>query len=469
MTSWTPDLTDRNGPRYRAIADALADDIVSGRLPAGMRLPTHRDLAYKLGVTVGTVTRAYTEAERRGLIGGEVGRGTFVQGTGQRTGAVPVPQSDPFTWAPQGEPSLVNLTAITLDHHLAAQALGPTLTAIAASGAAGMLEYAPHAGFPAHRAAGAQWLARQHRTVASADSVLLTIGAQNAMAVALATVARPGDVVLTERLTNYGMKTLAAMEGYHLEGITIDEFGVVPDAFDSACRRLAPKALYLVPTMHNPTASVMPKARRIEIAEIARRHGVLLVEDDVFGFLLPDAQPIQAIAPDVTIYLSSISKSVSAGLRIGYVVAPPALVPRAEAVIRALQYSSPPLPAEIATRWIQDGSADRFAEAQRAEAALRQQLARSILPGNLVCGHPQAQHMWLLLPEPWRREDFITEARRRGVAVTGGDVFAVGRTGTPQAIRLGLCQPHSADVLARGLHTLADLLANPETGMLSIV
>jgi len=464
MTNWTPDLSGRQGPRYRAIADALGDDIASGRLIPGTRLPTHRDLAYHLGVTVGTVTRAYAEAEKRGLIGGEVGRGTFVQG--QRLAAQP----DPFTWSPAQEPSVVNMTAVTPEHQLAVQALGPTLMAMAASGnTRSLLEYTPHAGLPAHRAAVAQWLARQHRVVASADSVLLTTGAQNAMAVALAAVARPSDVILTERLTNYGMKTLSAVEGYHLEGIAIDEHGVVPDAFDSACRRLAPKALYLVPTIHNPTAAVMPAARRLDIAEIARRYGVVLVEDDVFGFLVPDAKPIQALAPDITLYVSSLSKSVSAGLRIGCVVAPPNLVSRVEAVIRALQYSSPPLPAEVATRWIADGNADRIAEAQRGEASARQQIARSILPADVVCGNPAAQHLWLVLPEPWRRDDFIAEAQRRGVKVTGGDVFAVGRASAPHAVRLGLCHPHSREELARGLHILADALANPESAMLSIV
>lgn len=464
MTNWTPDLADRKGPRYRAIADALADDIATGRLPAGARLPTHRDLAYQLGVTVGTITRAYAEAEKRGLIGGEVGRGTFVQG--QRL----TPQADPFSNGPVAEPSIINMTAIKPEHQGANNALAATLAAISASSqVASLLDYAPHAGLPGHRAAGAQWLARQHRVACTADQVLLTTGAQNAMAVALAAVARPGDVILTERLTNYGMKTLAVLEGYHLEGLALDEHGVIPDAFDSACRRLAPKALYLVPTMHNPTAVVMPMARRVEIAEIARRHDVVLVEDDVFGFLVRDPKPIQAIAPDITIYLSSLSKSVAAGLRVGYVVAPPNLVPRVEAVIRAMQYSSAPLPAEIATRWILDGSADRFAETQRLEDLARQQLARSILPADAVCGHPAAQHFWLILPEPLQREGFIAEARRRGVAVIGADTFAVGRASAPHAVRVGLCMPRGRDEVTRGLRALADAMANPASAMLSIV
>lgn len=464
MTQWIPDLEKHQGPRYRAIADALGEDIASGRLPAGMRLPTHRELAYQLGVTVGTITRAYAEAEKRGLIGGEVGRGTFVQG--QRLGG----RNGNTTWEAIAEDAAINMTTLRAEHTDAAQAFGTALAAIAASGgAAQLLDYAPHAGLPAHRAAGAQWLARQHRVSAKAESVLLTTGAQNGLAVALAAVARPGDVVLTERLANYGVKALASTQGYHLEGVALDEHGLVPDAFDSACRRLAPKAAYLVPTMQNPTGSLMPMERREEIAGIARRYGVMLIEDDVFGFLVADAKPIQAIAPDITVYVSSLSKSVSAGLRVGYVVAPPSLVPRIESAIHALQYSAPALPAEVATRWILDGSADRFAEAQRSEDAARQAIARAILPPSVVCGHPNAQHLWLVLPEPWRRDDFVSEVRRRGAMVIGADTFAVGRASAPHAVRVGLRMPRTREEVERGARALAEALAQPVSATQSIV
>ncbi|HYH37828.1 MAG TPA: PLP-dependent aminotransferase family protein [Azospirillum sp.] len=464
MTSWTPDLSGRAGPRYRAIADALAEDVASGRLPPGTRLPTHRDLAYRLGVTVGTITRSYAEAERRGLIGGEVGRGTFVQGQ------QPPLAHDSLAWHRPPETSAINMTVVTPIQSGAEQAIAQTLMAIAASGSAEQLvNYAPHAGLPAHRAAAAQWLTRQHRVVAGPESVLVTSGAQNAMAVAVASITQAGDVVLTERLTNYGMRGLAATLQLHLEGVALDEHGVIPDALDAACRRLAPKALYIVPTLQNPTASVMPEARRAEIVAICRRHGVLILEDDVFGFLVRDVTPIQAMAPDITLYIGSLSKSVAAGLRVGYVVAPPALVRPIEGTIRALQYSSPPLPAEVATRWILDGYADRMAELQRTEAAARQAIARAVLPPSAVCGHPAGLHLWLTLPEPWRRDEFVAEARRRGVVITSADTFAVGRSNVPHAVRLGLCMPRTREETAQGVRILTDALASPAGAALSIV
>lgn len=464
MTNWMPNIDDRPGPRYRAIADALGDDIAAGRLGAGARLPTHRDLAYRLGVTVGTITRAYAEAEKRGLIGGEVGRGTFV--LGQRSPHLP----EPLNWTVSPEPTTINMTVVVSAQPEAAQALSSTLMAIAASGnAEALVGYAPHAGLPAHRAAAAQWMARQHRVVADADSVILTSGAQNAMAVCVAAVARPGDVVLTERLTNYGMKALAATLGVQLEGVALDEHGLMPDAFDAACRRLAPKALYIVPTLHNPTASVMPDERRRDIAAIARRYDVVIIEDDVFGFLVPEARPIQTIAPDLTIHLTSLSKSASAGLRVGCMAVPPALRPRLEATLRALLYSAPPLTAEVATRWILDGTADRLAERQRTEAIARQRIARSVLPPSEVCGHPSSEHLWLVLPEPWRLHDFMGEARRRGVLVTGADTFAVGRSGAPHAVRVSVCMPKTRDEVLSGARTLADVLAHPVSASLSIL
>lgn len=466
MTSWTPSLDGRQGPRYRAIADAIADDVAHGRLSIGARLPTHRDLAARLGVTVGTVTRAYSEAEKRGLIGGEVGRGTFVQGAEK-----PSQIRDSLSWPPAVENAAVNMTVVKAPQKAASAALAETLREIAAQAdPAELLGYAPHDGLHRHRAAAAEWCNRRHRTFGlTAEDMLLTVGAQNAMAVAMAALARPGDVVLTERLTNYGVKALAATLGLHLEGVAIDDEGLTPDAFDSACRRLGPKLLYTVPTLHNPTGAVMSEARRREIAAIARRYDVLIIEDDVFGFLVDGARPYQALAPDVTVFITGLSKSVAAGLRIGHVAAPPALAPRLEATVRAMYYSAPPLPAEVATRWIQNGLADRFADRQREEDLARQALARAILPRSCVQGHPASEHLWLTLPEPWRREDFLAEAKRRGALVTGADVFTVGRSGAPHAVRVSLCLPETREDLTRGLRALNEVLRDPAATALSIL
>jgi len=476
MTSWQPQLSPEQGPRYRAIADALADDIASGRLKVGERLPTHRELAFALGVTVGTVTRAYAEAERRGLIGGEVGRGTFVRSPREAdTSACVGPGFDPLdqSFLPVPNPAgPIDLAMCQPPSPGVDRAIAAAVAGLAESGQlAQFLGYTEHGGMPNHRAAAALWLARQHRVEARPEQILITMGAQNGMAVALATVARPGDTVLTERLTYHGMKAVTATLGLNLEGVAFDHEGLIPEAFEHACRRTGVRALYIVPTLHNPTTIIMSAERRHAIAEIARHYNVIIIEDDVFGFLVPDAPPaLQTLAPDVTIYLSSLSKSIAAGLRIGYLVAPLPLVARAEANARALNYSAPALMAGLSSRWILDGTADRFAETQREEARARQALARRLLPPGSVSHSPEAaHHLWLTLPEPWRREEFVHVMRQRGVALTGADVFAVGRGTVPHAVRLGLCTPASREEVARALTMISETLSQHVGAALIIV
>jgi DNA-binding transcriptional MocR family regulator len=468
MTNWLPDLANFPGPRYRAIADALAADISSNRLPVGSRLPTHRDLAYHLKVTVGTVTRAYAEAERRGLIGGEVGRGTYVKAGTPASAMDSWPQLPP---PPSNIPAVVDLSVCTPSSAGVAEALAAMFKSMSnPADFVGLLEYPPHGGLPAHRAAGAKWLSR-HQLSVGPENVLVTSGAQNGMAIAISTVARPGDLVLTERLTYFGMKALTSTLGLRLEGVAMDEDGLLPDAFESACRQSAPRALYTVPTLHNPTTAVMPLERRQRIIEIARQYDVTIIEDDVFGFLMPEAPPpIQTLAPDITLHISSLSKSIAPGLRIGYLVAPSRLMPRLEGTMRALNYAVPPLMSELASRWIEDGSADRFADAQRRECLIRHAMAQEILRDCPVIAVPSVgQHLWLKLPEPWRREDFVSETRQRGVMLTGADVFMVGRGAAPHAVRIGLSMPTRREDVRHGLEVIAELLMSPAGASLSVV
>jgi DNA-binding transcriptional MocR family regulator len=191
--------------------------------------------------------------------------------------------------------------------------------------------------------------------------------------------------------------------------------------------------------LHNPTSATMGDARRREIARIARAHGVTIVEDDVHGVLPTSAPaPIATHAPEITCYLTGLAKSVAPGLRIGYVVAPPPLVTRLAAGIRATTWMAAPLMAEIASRWVEDGTAARLLDAKREEATARQEIAARVLGRFRIDTHPQAYHLWLHLPDPWRSETFADEARRLGVAVTPSQAFLVGRGSAPHAIRVCL-------------------------------
>ena len=452
MTIWTPALKGRSGPRYLAIAEALAEDVASGALKEGARMPTHRDLADRLGVTVGTVSRAYAEATRRGLVTGEVGRGTFVR---RVVSELPIA---PSVWTrSEGFVDLsVNHPPEPSDGRVP-EALQSTLAALARRGGLGsLLVYPPDGGAAEHRAAGAAWMERSGLS-ASPDHVLVTSGSQHAMTALFATLLRPGDLVVTDALTYPGLKALAGLLHLRLQGLAWDEQGLEPSALAAACQAGAVKAVYCVPTLQNPTATVMPEPRRREIAAIARQHGLLIVEDDVHGMLLPERpRPITTFAPESSLFLTGTAKTLAPGLRIGYMAAPPALVPRLAAGIRATTWMAAPLMAEIASLWIRDGTADHILEGRRRETAQRRRVLDRVL--GPLRSHPAASHVWLPLPEPWRAEALADELHRRGVAVTPASAFAISRAAAPQAVRICLGSARDLSALESGLRLLAETL-----------
>jgi DNA-binding transcriptional MocR family regulator len=459
MTIWSPEVRSRIGPRYLAIAQALADDIAAGRLRAGVRLPTHRELADRLGVTIGTVSRAYAEVAHRGLVSGEIGRGTFVR-------AMP---SEGRTRGSTAPPALIDLSINhppnTSDEER--DLLSKSVIALARRADFGrLLDYPPDVAAETHRMAAAAWISRAGLK-ATADDVLISTGSQHSMTAIFASLLRPGDVVLTESLTYPGMKSLATLLHLRLQGLPIDADGLRPDAVAAACRNGTARALYCVPTLHNPTTAVMSEARRREIAAIAQTHGLIVVEDDVHGRLHEGAPPpIAAFAPDITCYLTGTAKSIAPGLRIGYMLVPPSLLPRVAEAIRATAWTAAPLMAELVSLWITDGTADRIVQRKRQEAAARQKIAASILASYQYQSQPTAYQLWLTLPEPWRSETFAEEARHRGVAVTPAQTFLVGRNTTTHAVRVCLGAAASRESLASGLRILAGLLAEaPSAGM----
>jgi DNA-binding transcriptional MocR family regulator len=450
MTSWTPRLDDREGPRFRAIVEALAADVASGALVPGRRLPTHRELAERLGVTVGTVTRAYGEAARRGLVSGQVGRGTFVcggagGGDGEAVDAEVVDLAQNHPPEPRDRP----------EHGAFLDALA-SLTA--KGGLSRLLDYPRAGGNPADREAGAAWIGRAG-VPASAERVIVCTGSQHGLTVVLATLLRPGDLLLTESLTYAGVKSVAGLLHLRLAGLAVDRDGLQPEALEAACRGGRAKAVYLIPTLHNPTTAVMPLERRRQIVAIAARHGLPIIEDDVHG-LLPEKrpEPLAALAPDETYYLTSTSKTLAPGLRVAYVLAPARMVPRLTDSLRATTWAVAPLTAAIASRWIGGGAADAVLAARRREARERQRLALEVLGEADVETRPEAYYLWLRLPEPWRRDAFASVLRARAVEVTAADAFAVGRDPAPHAVRLCLGAARSREALRRGIARVAEVL-----------
>jgi DNA-binding transcriptional MocR family regulator len=457
MTIWDLRIEDTDVPRYRAIADAIARDMAAGLLPGGTRLPTHRELAERLGVTVGTVTRGYAEAERRGLTVGEVGRGTFV-----RAG----PEPEGFGWRDAAQEGLPDGL---IDMSLACPWIPPdgthgrelasTLTEIARGGPLeDLLRYAPATATARHRAAAASWHGRLGLDV-SPDQIVVTNGAQHGMLVVLAAMLRSGDTVATAELTYPGFKAVAQMLGLRLAGIAMDDEGVRPDALAEACVAGAIRALYCVPTIQNPTAATMSESRRRAIAEVARRHDLLVIEDEFqVGLLGERLPPVAAFAPERTFHITTLSKWVTFGLRVGFVAAPPRAVERVRSGVRSSLWQVAPLMVEVATRWIADGTAERLGRRQLVELEARHRIVRDLLGDRFdVRTDPRSLHVWVRLPEPFRSDECVARARQRGVLIAGAEAFAVGRD-VPHAVRISIAQVPEQDDVRRGLRILADIL-----------
>lgn len=466
MTMWNPDLNLFDGPRYLAIVNAIADAVERGHLKAGDKMPTHRDLADAVGVTTGTITRAYSEAAKRGLLIGETGRGTFVK-------ANIFEDAFPAVSLSEDDEELIdfslNIPPLSAGDPLG-QVLTDTLRRLAdRPGLSALLGYQPAPGVNRHRAAGADWVARSGLTV-DPKQILICTGALHAMTIVFSTLTNPGDSVFTESLTYPGMKNLAHLLHLRLKGLPTDEHGIIPDDFDKACGLEPAKILYTIPTIQNPLGTVMPEARRREIADIAVKHGVAIVEDDVHSFMLPNPPPpLSLFAPENSYYILSTSKSIAGGMRIGYLVAPERMIEPLATTLRATVWMAAPLMAEIASEWIRDGTAERLVDQKRAEAAARQSIARTALAGFDFDTHPLSFHLWLHLPEPWRSNEFSAQLRRRGVVVTPSEAFVPGREEPPHAVRVCVGAARSRAQLEKGLRRIKSVLQEMPDPCLSIL
>jgi DNA-binding transcriptional MocR family regulator len=446
---WIPTLTDREGPVYLRIVAALAADIESGRLVRGQQLPTHRELAKTLGIDLTTVTRAYTEARHRGLTQTRIGQGTFV------VECLSFPRRSAYQ-APDVDLSM-NLPPQPLDSDLEGR-LTRGLAAIQREvGFSALLTYRDPRACQAECNIAAEWL-RSRIADGRGDRLVICPGTQNAISNLLETLTSPGDVVLTEALTYPGIRAAAGYAGVRLVGVPMDEDGVVPAALEAACRRHAPKAVYLVPTIHNPTTATMPLSRREEVAEILRRNDVLLLEDDAYGALEPDAVPLASLIPERTYFMASLSKCIAPGLRISFVLTPDhASAELLAAALRASVQMPTPLMVALVTRWLQDGSANAIIGAIRTEAAARQQLAARVLAKHSYYAHPNGHHIWIPLPGNWTGTEFASHVQRQGLAVVTSESFTIDGV-PPHAVRISLGAATSRSDLIRALDVVAAAL-----------
>lgn len=431
---------------YRAISDQIAADIAAGRLERGERLPPQRRFAYERGIAVSTASRVYADLVRRGLVTGEVGRGTYVRPLSARTSP----------GAAETGTALVNLEhvssilpdqdaeiAASLGRMLRSEALHAAFARLGTDGTA-----------PA-RASASRFFSRCGWSAEPAH-VLFTGTGRQGIAAALAAIAARGERIGVEELTYPIIRSLAARFGITLVPLAMDAEGVVPEAIVEA-NGIAPlKGLYLQPALQSPFGATMSPERRAAIAGILNRCDLICIEDAVYSFLC-DAEPLAALAPDRVVLIDSLSKRVAPGMSLGFVATPPLLTDRIARSIRNGAYGATGLPLAMAAHLIDDGIAGRIGEAKRVDAATRQAVAREILAGLDLRGDPHAHHLWLALPGPWRAESYAAAAARQGIAVAPASVFAIDPDTAPNGVRLALGSP-TLNSLRSALETLRRLV-----------
>jgi DNA-binding transcriptional MocR family regulator len=426
---WAPTTLGSGKPAYVAIADAIADDIRRGRLAAEDQLPPQRQLADTTGLNFSTISRAYAEAHRRGLIEARVGQGTFVRADAcpsERSGAAGTSTFD----------MSMNLPPEPDDPGLVAR-MESTVKGLAGD-LRSLLRYQPFGGSPKDRKAGTRWLERRGLS-ARPEQTLVCGGTHSVLNALLIMLGTPRGRICCDALTYTGARALAAVHGITLEALEGDSDGVTPEALDRACRDEAPVAFYCNPTIQNPTTITQSLERRQALIAVARRYRVPIVEDDVYG-LLPDAPPpaYAALAPELTYHIGGLSKTLGAGLRLAYLVVPDMRsLSRVAAILRATTVMAPPLSIAIATEWINNGTAADLVAFVRAESRARQKIAAAALSGVRYAASPDGFHLWLPLPEGWSRVGFAANLRASGVGVVTSDAFQVG--GVPvEAVRICL-------------------------------
>jgi DNA-binding transcriptional MocR family regulator len=443
---WLPDLKGHEGPEYQRLADALANDIEAGRLKPGDRLPPQRELADALKTTLGTITRAYQVAARRGLVAGEVGRGTYVL-------------------APSGgsDEGPLDLSLNALPPHAFISELAARFDLLPGARRTALLDYPPRGGRDDHREIGASWIARRGLDV-TGQQVLVTVGAQHALFAAMSAAASPGDTILVEELTYSGVLGAARVQNLKIIPIGLDGEGLRADALDAAATSSGAHVLVVQPSLHNPTGVSMSSSRRRDILDIVTRHGLTVVEDDTYGFLLPDTRPLVADLDGPWAYVTGLSKSLAAGYRAGFLAVSPALVEPAASALWASVVATSPIAVDLAVSLITDGVADRIVEWKREEVRARNTMARELLPQLPIATSEVSPHVWLPLSLPWRASQFANAARSRGVLLGATEGFLAQPGATPRAIRICLMPPRSRDRLGEALATLAELAAGQVVG-----
>lgn len=463
MTNWIPDLSQGDGPLYLRLANRIEGDIEGGTLASGAKLPPQRDLAYDLGVTIGTVGRAYALLRERGLVSGEVGRGTYVldREPPRRSGlpvSTPLPGEGTRSFDAPAEKLRFDSTGAPDVGQ--GEAIARILADIGTEHPSDVSSYAR--AFPESWVeAGSRWLSRNGFRPAP-QTIVPTLGAHPALVAVAAAATVPGDYIVFENLSYSQFARSIGLFGRRVALVQSDDQGVVPEDFERLCAQRHPKLAFLMPTIQNPTLSCMSEARRREIAEIARRHNVWLIEDDLYGAPVGDSTPLLAeFAPERTFVVAGLSKAVAAGVRGGWVACPPHYAHRVAVAHKMATGGMPFLLAELCARLVLSEEASAIRSRCLDEINARLKLASETLADYEFRWRPNVPFLWLGLPEPWLSGTFKNAAAAEGLLVDDEDEFKAGRSEQVfHRVRIGITTPRRREDVSTGLATIRRLLGS---------
>jgi DNA-binding transcriptional MocR family regulator len=467
MTNWIPDLSTGTGPLYIKLADSIEAAISNGTLPAGAKLPPQRNLAFDLGVTIGTISRAYALIHERGLVSGEVGRGTYVN-----TSITPSPTakleravaSFGGTRPTSDTPNRyrLNTTAapdvgqnVLIDRHI---------SDIVRECSFQITDYAR--AFPHEWSqAGVRWLS-QGDWSPTTDNIVPTLGAHAAIMGVITAMTSPGDRIVFEAATYSQIARAAILAGRRASVVESDEEGIIPEDFERVCAQQHPKMVFLMPTGQNPTCATLPAERRRAIADIARRYNVWIIEDNLYGAMVTDQPPMMAqFAPDLTFVVGGLSKSVSAGVRGGWVACPSNFASRIRISHAMMTGGLPFLLAELCARMVNSGDAHDILKDCTAEINAREQIARSAFANFEFNSMPDVPFLWLKLPEPWLSGTFRSAAMKEGILIDDEDEFKAGRSEKVfHRVRISFSAPRTRGEMIDAFDILRQLLDNGSAG-----
>lgn len=442
---------DANGdPVYRQIADEIVRLIRSKELGDGDRLPPLRELAQLIGVNVTTITRAIDLVRQRGFVESRAGSGSYVRHSRQDR----LPRSGVIE-----EQGLCDLSINRPATDAYLRAMGDLLPSLAKDRRfSAIQDYHAPAGDVRVRDALSGWLSSATGHT-DPTRLVVTNGAQHGLSCVVDAIAQPGDVILTDMITFQGFISICGSRAIDLVGVRSDSEGMSPEALREACLRHRPKAVFLMPTFHNPTTHTLSAERRLALASIANQHSAYIIEDDLCAPLLE--KPITSIAsafPDITFHVTSLSKCVAAGIRMGAVSAPEKLAPDVAASLRTNCWSSNSLGCLIIAKLIEQNLLDDIVAQERQELRSRCEIAMTILGTLHMQIQPGSPFAWLELPDPWRSASFVKAARDRGICVLASDAFLLSRDQEPvHAVRININAARSESELRAGLLTLHSL------------